>query len=69
MGRCLKTAPWNNSDLGMTLEIAKVQTGITSSILAFMGQMNYPWASTQSLDANKVVIYRNQITYLEVMEV
>lgn len=34
-----------------------------------MGQVRCPWASTESVDADRVVAYRNPITYVKVMEV
>ena len=68
MGRCPGTAPWNSSGLGVTPGTAKVQTGITSSLVARMGQVRCPWASTESVDADRVVVRRNPITYVKVME-
>ena len=35
--RCLGITPWNNNDLGVASETAKIRIGITSSILAQMG--------------------------------
>ena len=48
---------------------AEVRICTISSILAKMGQVNSPLASTQILDIDGVVDYKNQGPSVEVMEV
>ena len=60
VGRCLGTTLLNNIDM---------ETSITSSILAWMGQVRSPSASMQTIDVDGVVSCYNQRPRVEVMEV
>ena len=55
MGRCLGTTPWDNSDLGVALKIAKVRKIINFSIFAYMGQVKGLLASMTNINADGVV--------------
>ena len=55
MGRCLENMPWDSNDLGVAPESTKVRTTITSSILAWTGQVRGPLASKQRVDVDRLV--------------
>ena len=67
VGRCPGTAPWYNIGPGVAPGTAKVWASITSSILAGMGQVRSPSASTGSVDKDGVVVCYHQTLYKEVM--
>ena len=69
MGRCLRTAPSNNSGMGMAPKIAEIRKGITILIFARMKQMRGLLASTQRAHVDRVVACKNQRLQVEVVKV
>ena len=65
MGRCLRTTPWNNNDLGVAPGTAEIRTSITSSIFARMGPVRSILVFTHRVDVNGVVTRKNQETARE----
>jgi len=47
--------PRDNCDLGMALGTAKIQTSITSLILALFGQVRGPSTFTQRVDVDRAI--------------
>ena len=58
---------WGSSGLGVAPGTAKVWTDITSSILAQMGQVRSPPASTWNVDDTGLVVWEHARSYKEFM--